>query len=65
MPIDWPRFYEFVVTAHELGEPLGYEDVERWFVDAGLSEGEAEDVAGAYWIGREVLMAYEKHRRRP
>lgn len=63
MPIDWPAFYEFIVRVHELGEELSFDDVERWLVDAGLSEGEAEEVAGAYWVGREVLTASDERRR--
>ncbi len=59
MPIDWPAFYEFVVFVHEKQEKVAFEEVERRLVEIGLSEGEAEDVAGAYWIGLEVLDAYE------
>jgi hypothetical protein len=54
-PLDWKRFYEFVVFAHS--RRIGWDayDVQRMLIGYGFSRKKAEELAVAYWHGRCIL----------
>jgi len=54
-PLDWKRFYQFVVLAHQRRSGLGADSVQMKLREYGFDERHAIDLASAYWHGRCVL----------
>jgi hypothetical protein len=54
-PLDWQRFYEFVVLAHSRRKGWDYVDVQGRLRRYGFEERVGRELAEAYWHGRCAL----------
>src|SRR5664280_515567 len=54
-PLDWKRFYEFVVIAHQRRVGWDEGDVQAKLKKFGFDQQHAADLANAYWHGRCTL----------
>jgi hypothetical protein len=54
-PLDWGRFYRFIVVAHSRRKGWDYTDVQARLKEYGFTEGKAKEMAEVYWHGRCVL----------
>jgi hypothetical protein len=64
-PLDWERFYRFVVSAHQFRKGWNHSDVKRLLVEYGFTESRARDLSEAYWHGRCSLHVSKNVSRRP
>lgn len=54
-PLDWGRFYRFIVAAHTFRAGLDISDVRRRLRQVGFSKENARMLGEAYWHGRCTL----------
>ena len=51
-PLDWERFYRFVVSAHQFRKAWSHTDVKHILEKLGFPTEMATELAEAYWHGR-------------
>lgn|SRR5487761_731941 len=51
-PLDWERFYRFIVSAHQFRKRWNHSDVKRLLESYGFSENKAKGLAEIYWHAR-------------
>ena len=54
-PLDFGRFYDFIVVSHMLRSKLTEEDITYLLIQEGFSERYAGDMANIYYHGRQIL----------
>lgn len=58
-PLDWNRFYWFILLAHRYRKRWSAHDVQAILEQHGLPAEKADKFAKAYWHGRCVLYRYK------
>lgn len=48
-PLDWERFYRFVVSAHQFRKGWNHNDIRRLLEGYGFPSDRAQALAEAYW----------------
>jgi len=51
-PLDWERFYRFIVSAHQFRKGWNHSDIRQLLEGYGFTSDKAKDLAEAYWHGR-------------
>jgi len=59
-PLDWNRFYQFVILAHRYRKRWSSHKVQAILEQHGMPTEKAQKFAAAYWHGRCVLYS-QKH----
>ncbi|HWP34313.1 MAG TPA: hypothetical protein VNM66_01825 [Thermodesulfobacteriota bacterium] len=55
LPLDWRRFYDFILDAHHRDVEIGADEVRTKLRAADFSERRARELAGFYVRARELL----------
>jgi len=58
-PLDWKRFYQFIVAAHGRRTKWTADEVKSKLKAYGFDEQHAHDFASAYWHGRCALYMHK------
>lgn len=54
-PLDWSRFYDFVIVSHILRSKVSEDDVAYLLVTEGFDTDHARSIARVYYHGRKIL----------